>query len=112
MQVLSNLVGNALKFTPSGGRVRIGYEERDNVARFEVADTGPGIRGEDLERVFDPYWRGDNRGTGLGLFIARTIVEAHGGRLAVESPPGEGARFWFTLPRARATTAISHRAGG
>jgi signal transduction histidine kinase len=112
MQVLSNLVGNALKFTPSGGQVRIGYEERDNVARFEVADSGPGIRAEDRERVFDPYWRGDSRGTGLGLFIARTIVEAHGGRLAVDSPPGEGARFWFTLPRVSAPAAISGRAGG
>jgi signal transduction histidine kinase len=112
MQVLSNLVGNALKFTPSGGQVRIGYEERDHVARFEVADTGPGIRAGDVERVFDPYWRGDNRGTGLGLFIARTIVEAHGGRLGVESSPGEGARFWFTLPRANAAAAVSGRAAG
>ena len=111
MQVLSNLVGNALKFTPAEGRVQMGYREEHGFGRFEVADSGPGIRREDLGRVFEPYWRGDNRGTGLGLFIARTIVEAHGGRIGVESPAGSGARFWFTLPRASAP-AISDRAAG
>ena len=100
IQVLSNLVGNALKFTPPGGRIELGYAPDGDHGRFYVTDTGPGIAAEDRQRVFQPYWRGDTRGTGLGLFIARTIVEAHGGRIAVESAPGAGATFWFTVRRA------------
>ncbi len=100
IQVLNNLVGNALKFTPAGGRIELGYAPDGEHGRFQVTDTGTGIPLQDQQRVFEPYWRGDTRGTGLGLFIARTIVEAHGGRIAVESAVGTGARFWFTVPRA------------
>jgi len=102
LQVLENLIGNALRFTPRGGRVRLSAAQEDAQVRVEVVDTGPGIPASDLPHVFDRYWqsrRTDRRGgAGLGLTIARGIVAAHGGRIGVESPPGEGARFWFTLP--------------
>ena len=101
MQVMSNLVGNALKFVPRGGSVVLECERRGNEAVFAVIDSGPGIAQEDLDRLFDKFWqrsRGDNRGVGLGLAIARGIVEAHGGRIWAESELGSGAKFYFTLP--------------
>ena len=100
-QVFSNLVGNALKFTPPGGKVSVYIEECGEEARFCVRDTGPGIREEDLPRIFDAYWQAEHsRGTGagLGLAIVKGIIEGHGGRLWVESAPGAGAAFYFTLP--------------
>jgi signal transduction histidine kinase len=110
-QVLSNLIGNAVKFTPEGGRVRIEVRpDEEACAVVEVIDTGPGIAPGDLDRLFDRYWkrdRGAARGTGLGLFIARAIIEAHGGRIWAESRAGSGATFAFRLPRARATTTSS-----
>jgi signal transduction histidine kinase len=102
LQVLSNLLGNALKFTPPGGRVTLAVAQVPGGVRVGVADTGTGIREEDLPHVFEQYWKGDQKGTGLGLFIARSIVQAHGGRIWVESPPGAGASFFFTLPCAAA----------
>ncbi|HEY8150431.1 MAG TPA: GAF domain-containing sensor histidine kinase [Vicinamibacteria bacterium] len=104
-QVFSNLVGNALQLTPSGGRVRIGAAPAGAGVRFSVEDTGPGIAPEHLGRVFDRFWQAQNknrRGSGLGLSIAKAIVEAHGGRIGVESTLGAGALFHFTLPAARA----------
>jgi signal transduction histidine kinase len=101
MQVLSNLVGNALKFTPEGGMVTVRAEERDGEVLFTVADTGPGIPKENLSDIFSPYWqakRAERLGAGLGLPIAKGVVEAHGGRIWVESEPGDGTRFYFTLP--------------
>jgi PAS domain S-box-containing protein len=100
-QVLSNLLGNALKFTPEGGRVSIRAKRVEGDVQIEVADTGPGIPPEDLPRIFDPYWqarRTARLGAGLGLAISRGIVEGHGGRIWVESRPGEGSTFTFTLP--------------
>lgn len=101
LQVLQNLVGNALKFSPQDGHVIVAVErERDGV-RFRIADDGPGIPTENLANVFDRYWKretGGAKGTGLGLFIAKGIVEAHGGRIWVENVPGHGAAFSFTLP--------------
>jgi signal transduction histidine kinase len=99
-QVLGNLLGNALKFTPSGGRVRISATPFDGKIRFGVADTGIGIPAEQLSHVFDRFWqaRGDRRGAGLGLAIAKGFVEAHGGRIWAESAAGEGTSFYFTLP--------------
>jgi len=97
-QVLSNLVGNALKFTPEGGRVSIGMEPEADSVRFVVADTGPGIPEEDIPRIFDRFWHGKGGGSGLGLAIAKGIVEAHGGRIWAESS-ADGCTFLFTLPR-------------
>lgn len=103
LQVLANLIGNAIKFTPNGGGIRIIAALETNEVRFTVADTGPGIPPEHLEHVFDRYWQAKSTaklGTGLGLSIAKGIVEAHGGHIWVESPPGSGAQFSFTLPLA------------
>lgn len=103
IQVLSNIIGNALKFTPAGGEVTVTVEPRPAEALFSVRDTGPGIPREHLERIFDRFWKDETpgkKGTGLGLFIARGIVNAHGGRIWVVSEPGSGACFHFTLPLA------------
>jgi signal transduction histidine kinase len=100
-QVLSNLLANALKFTPPGGHVTITVYRRSGEARVGVLDTGHGISPENQLHVFDRFWRDETSGkksSGLGLFIAKGIVEAHGGRIWVESEPGHGARFYFTLP--------------
>lgn len=107
LQVLSNLVGNALKFTPPGGHVTLSVERQGAVAQFGVLDTGPGIAAENLARVFERFWTKTpgKKGTGLGLFIAKGIVDAHGGRIWVESEVGHGTRFFFTLPIAKAAEA-------
>ena len=100
-QVLSNLVGNAIKFTPPGGTITVHAERSGAELVVTVADTGPGIAPDEIAHVFDRYWqakRTAQAGFGLGLYIARGIVQAHGGRMWVESPPGAGARFHFTLP--------------
>ncbi len=99
-QVFSNLLGNAIKFTPEGGKVKLCARSRDGVLSVTIADTGHGIAPKDLEHIFDRYWRRkstEGGGTGLGLYIARGIVEAHGGRMWAEASP-EGATFVFTLP--------------
>ena len=101
LQVYGNLVGNALKFTPRGGRVELGAARAADYVRFWVRDTGPGIEREHLPRLFDRFWqarRGGKAGAGLGLAIAKSIVEAHGGQIWAESAPGEGSTFHFTLP--------------
>jgi len=102
LQVLGNLVGNAIKFTPPGGRIDVRVaQDGSGEVRFEVQDTGPGIPPEQLPHLFDRFWqarRSGRRSVGLGLSIAKGIVEAHGGRIWVESEPGAGARFYFTLP--------------
>lgn len=105
LQVFSNLIGNAFKFTPRGGRVRLAAERREGGVCFSVADTGPGIGAEQLPHIFDRFWQGrptDRRGAGLGLAIAKGIVEAHGGRIWAESALGRGSTFFFTLPTPRA----------
>ena len=102
LQVLSNVIGNAFKFTPEGGRVTVRLERAEGGGRVTVHDTGVGIAADELEDVFDPFRQAgeaDRRGVGLGLPIARGIVEAHGGRIWVESVPGEGSTFTFTLPQ-------------
>lgn len=99
-QVLSNLLGNAIKFTPESGTVTLRARPRDGALSVTIADTGPGIAPEDLAHIFDRYWRpkgSEQEGTGLGLYIARGIVEAHGGRVWAESSP-QGATLVFTLP--------------
>ncbi|PTL82574.1 PAS domain S-box protein [Vitiosangium sp. GDMCC 1.1324] len=101
LQVFSNLLGNAVKFTPPGGHIRIGAERRDSEVCFSVSDTGKGIAPMHLSRLFDRFWQErptDRRGAGLGLYIAKGIVEAHGGRIWAESTLGRGTTFFFTLP--------------
>jgi signal transduction histidine kinase/CheY-like chemotaxis protein len=100
VQVLSNLVGNALKFTPRGGTVTVRVEREESQVHFEVQDTGQGIPPEQVPYLFDRFWRGRgrNNGAGLGLFISRGIIAAHGSTLVVESKVGIGSRFFFTLP--------------
>ena len=104
VQVLCNLVGNAIKFAPrQTGVVTVDCEETETEVRFAVRDNGPGIRAEELPHVFDMYWQGRDKkrlGIGLGLAIARGIVEAHRGTISVESVLGEGATFRFAIPRA------------
>ena len=102
-QVLANLVGNAIKFTPEGGRIVVSAEAQEREVRFCVADTGPGIEAQDLPHIFDRFWqvrRVRRGGVGLGLAIGKGIVEAHGGRIWARSRPGVGSEFFFTLPRA------------
>jgi two-component system, chemotaxis family, sensor kinase Cph1 len=102
-RVLSNLLGNAIKFTPEGGRITVRAERRGDDYSIAVADTGPGVPADQLAHVFERYWQNaatSNPGSGLGLYIARGIVEAHGGKIWAESSP-DGARFTFTLPLAR-----------
>jgi signal transduction histidine kinase len=101
LQVLENLIVNAIKFTESGGRIVVGAESLDGEDVFWVSDTGRGIAAQDLGHVFDRFWqssRGGRRGTGLGLPIVKGLVEAHGGRVWVESAPGRGSTFRFTIP--------------
>lgn len=101
VQLLSNLVGNAVRFTPRGGTVTVRWAVADDALAGSVADAGPGIPTDELPHLFTAFWRGDRRdrsGVGLGLWIARAIVEAHGGELRVDSRPGEGTTFRFTLP--------------
>jgi PAS domain S-box-containing protein len=100
-QVLSNLVGNAVKFTPRQGRIMVTADRLDAEVRFAVIDTGPGIPPEQVPHIFGRFWQAkssDRRGIGLGLAIAKGIVEAHNGRIWVESQVGLGSTFYFTLP--------------
>jgi two-component system sensor histidine kinase BaeS len=105
-QVLTNLLSNALRHTPPGGMVTVSATTADSCVHLSVADTGQGIAPADLPNVFERFYRGDqarerpadSQGTGLGLAIARQLVEMHGGTIGVESAPGAGSEFWFTLP--------------
>jgi signal transduction histidine kinase len=103
-QVVTNLLGNALKFTPAGGTVTISTRRRGADAVLEVADTGVGISEGELPRIFDRFWRGQaaaqTSGSGIGLAIAAELARAHGGTLTADSEPGQGARFTLTLPLA------------
>ena len=105
LQVIDNLLSNAIKFTGRGGHVSIGARRVDGEEQFWIADDGPGIPLEQQQFMFRRFWqsrRADRRGIGLGLTIAKGIVSAHGGRIWVESTPGKGTTFWFTLPVAGA----------
>ena len=102
VQVLSNLLGNAVRFTPEGGVVTLSVRAANlSAVRISVRDSGPGIAPEDLPRLFERYWQAPRllrAGSGLGLFIAKGIVDAHGGEIGVDSEVGAGSEFWFTLP--------------
>jgi PAS domain S-box-containing protein len=100
LQVFENLIGNAIKFTPPGGRITVGAAPHNGAVVFSVADTGRGIGPDGLPRVFDRFWqamRADRQGAGLGLPITKGIVEAHGGRIWVESALGRGSTFFFSI---------------
>jgi len=106
VQVLSNLVANALKFTPRGGRIGVAGRRDGARIHVEVSDTGPGIADDQVPRVFERYWQGRStqRGSlGLGLYICKQLVVAHGGEIGVRTRLGEGSTFWFTLPVATPT---------
>jgi two-component system OmpR family sensor kinase/two-component system sensor histidine kinase BaeS len=107
-QVVGNLVANALRHTPSGGSIKLVAEPTQGGVRIIVQDTGEGIPTSDLPHIFDRFWRGDRSrtrargvGSGLGLAIARQLVQAHGGRIGVESEPGQGTTFTVELPTGR-----------
>jgi PAS domain S-box-containing protein len=99
-QVFENLIGNAIKFTPPGGCITVSAVRQAACVRFAVGDTGPGIAVEDQPHLFDRFWQGRERrhGAGLGLPIVKGIVEAHGGRVWIDSPPGLGTSVFFTIP--------------
>lgn len=101
LRVLSNLIGNAVKFTPARGRIRVHARLIEEALHFSVEDTGPGIPSETIPQLFDRFWQANRTGRvgiGLGLPIAKAIVEAHGGRIWAESVPGRGTTFHFTVP--------------
>jgi PAS domain S-box-containing protein len=103
LQAFANLIGNAIKFTEHGGRIAVGALPRDGEVLFWVADTGAGIAIADIPHAFDRFWqarKSGRSGAGLGLSIVKGIVEAHGGRIWVESTPGRGSTFFFTIPTA------------
>lgn len=110
LQVLANLLSNAVKFTGSGGSITVDVEPEGAAVRFSVSDTGEGIEPDQLDSIFERFWqvtKGDRRGLGLGLFISRRIVEAHGGRIWAESALGQGSTFLFTLPGPERAVASS-----
>jgi signal transduction histidine kinase len=104
-QVLSNLIGNAIKFTPPGGRVDVELEQTPEGAQLAVTDTGAGIAPEELPHVFERFYRGTiseaerGSGSGLGLSIAKSIVDMHEGRITIQSAPGSGTQVVVSLPR-------------
>ncbi len=109
-QVLTNLVDNAIKFTPKDGQITVRVRRDENDLLTEIEDTGPGIAPESIPKLFRPFSQVDMSstrrvgGSGLGLTISKALVEAHGGRIGVRSTPGEGSTFWFTLPLPQMST--------
>ncbi|NTU62663.1 MAG: cell wall metabolism sensor histidine kinase WalK, partial [Chloroflexi bacterium] len=116
-QVFDNLLGNAIKFSPRGGTIVIEVKDAGDVIQLDVQDTGVGIPTDKLERVFDRFYQVDGSatrrfgGAGLGLAIARRIVEAHGGHIWVQSEVGTGSAFAFTLPKTQAPREAAARTG-
>jgi signal transduction histidine kinase/CheY-like chemotaxis protein len=111
-QVLSNLVCNAIKFTPLGGDIHLSIVESEHDFVFSVTDNGPGLRPNEINLVFQKYWTGGitgQSGTGLGLFICKTIVDAHGGHIGVENLSDCGSRFWFSIPKTCNVAKPFHR---
>ncbi len=112
VQVLTNLIGNATKFTPQNGHITVTITEREKEVEFSVSDTGPGISPEDTNKVFKRFQQfgrtagSGSKGTGLGLAISKQLVEMHGGRIWVESKEGAGSRFLFTLPKYDETESL------
>jgi signal transduction histidine kinase len=107
VQILTNLVSNACRFTPAGGRITISSRRLNNSAEITIQDTGIGIHRDELAHIFGRFYRSDDPrvqeqpGTGLGLAITQSLVELHKGEIWVESEPGKGSSFTFTLPLAQ-----------
>jgi signal transduction histidine kinase len=101
LQIISNLLSNAFRWTPDGGQIDLALESRNGIVAVDVADTGPGIAADEQERIFRPFWSTDGRGTGLGLPIARELAVALGGRIELDTQMGKGSRFRLVLPLAR-----------
>jgi signal transduction histidine kinase len=115
LQVFENLIGNAIKFTRTGGHITVGAEAGTGEVVFSVSDTGSGIAESDLPHVFDRFWQashGAQRGAGLGLAIVKGIVEAHGGGIRVRSSVGQGTTFFFTIPTVAETPRPRARVAG
>ena len=104
-QVLDNLLSNAIKYSPQGGLIKVGGWADEDWVYVYVSDEGIGIPKEEQERIFERFYRAESaltprtRGAGLGLYLCKAVVEAHGGKIWVESEPGKGAKFIFKLPR-------------
>jgi two-component system, OmpR family, sensor kinase len=101
LQIISNLLSNAFRWTPDGGRIDLALTSANGTVTVDIADTGPGIGQEERERIFRPFWSLDGRGTGLGLPIARELAMALGGRIELDSEVGKGSRFRLVLPKRR-----------
>ena len=102
LQIISNLLANAFRWTPDGGAIEVVLESSNGAVRVDVVDTGPGISPEDAQRIFSPFVSRDTQGTGLGLPIARELAGALGGKVELETKPGRGSRFRLVLPARRA----------
>jgi signal transduction histidine kinase len=98
LQVITNLLKNAFRWTPDGGSIDVELESANGTVRVDVSDSGPGIAQEDAKRIFSPFVSHDTQGTGLGLPIARELAGALGGRIELQSEPGHGSRFRLVLP--------------
>jgi two-component system phosphate regulon sensor histidine kinase PhoR len=101
LQIISNLLSNAFRWTPNGGRVALELGARNGRVSVAVADDGPGVAPEERERIFRPFWSRDDSGTGLGLAIAHELAAALGGSIELDSRPGRGSRFQLVLPARR-----------
>ena len=102
LQIISNLLANAFRWTPDGGRVELALDQQNGAISVAVEDTGPGIPEDEVDRIFRPFWSRDGGGTGLGLAIARELATAHGGHILLETEPGRGTRFELVLPASSA----------
>ncbi|HET8872088.1 MAG TPA: HAMP domain-containing sensor histidine kinase [Gaiellaceae bacterium] len=98
LQIISNLLSNAFRWTPDGGRVELALDQQNGLVSVAVQDSGPGISADEVDRIFRPFWSRDGSGTGLGLAIARELASAHGGRIELQTEPGHGTRFELVLP--------------
>jgi signal transduction histidine kinase len=98
LQIISNLLSNAFRWTPDGGRVELALDQENGTVSVAVQDSGPGIPEDDIDRIFRPFWSRDGGGTGLGLAIAKELAAAHGGRIVLDTEPGRGTCFRLVLP--------------
>ena len=98
LQIITNLLSNAFRWTPDGGRIDLGLTQENGTVAVSVADSGPGITPEERERIFRPFWSRDGRGTGLGLAIANELAQALGGRIDLDTEVGQGSTFELLLP--------------